>query len=272
MSHIHAGGLARKLTLIPSSPEERAKHPLMLTPPSTLPLPIDIFPTPGLPKFDQGQIGSCVANATVKMALSLAVKDLMAAGMVREDAIAQAVKYLLSRMMLYAEDRKAEGTPLTQDSGSQIVTAMRVFSTIGICLDSTFDYSDPETRFTLEPPSEAIVEAALHKALLYFHLPDNESILRCLADGFTLVLGIPVYQYMEDEPCRTNGIIRCPTPEDGEPIGYHCVHINGYQPIFGQRYKRLDNSWGDAVADQGDYYLHDDYPVFDAFTIRRETP
>ncbi len=271
MSQIVAGGVTRKLTCKVSTPEQRAKFPLMLEPPSTFPLPERVPFLTGLPKFDQEGIGACVANAIVKMALRLAVKTLMMGGMSREDAIEAALPFILSRLQLYFNNRKAEGTDPWSDSGSQVVTGLQVFTQIGICFESSYDYTDPERRFGLTPPQATYVEAALNRALLYFHLPDNESMLRSLADDFTFVIAMPVYQYMESEPCSSNGIIRCPTPDDGDPLGYHCVHIDGYDVIAGQRYKNLDNSWGNGVALEGNYLLHDDYPIWDAFSLRWRT-
>lgn len=265
MSVININGLARKLTCKPELPG-KPKRFLMIAPnPSPLPEEADLRAWSGL-MLDQQQLGACVDFATISMVQRLFIREFMQSGKTHAEALVLAA--LLSALFLYYYTRAAEGTPPTEDSGSQVGTPLRVLASIGCCDESTWSYDDYQEKFSEEPPASAVSEAAQHKDLLDFDLPDQKSMQRSLADGFSFIVGISVYQGMEAPPAITTGIVPMPGPDD-EPLGGHGVEICGYIKINGSLYWVMKNSWSDQVGDKGYFYLPFGYPMFNAKTLRR---
>lgn len=90
------------------------------------------------PVVDQGQLGSCTANAIVS-GLREHLEISSGQALVR-----------LSRMFLYYEERNLEGT-VNQDAGASLRDGMKVLNQMGVCpeVDDPYDIS----KFT-EPPIE----------------------------------------------------------------------------------------------------------------------
>lgn len=178
------------------------------------------------PVYDQGDLGSCTANATCA-AVEYDMK-------VQNEVVA-----LLSRLFLYFVERKIDGD-ISQDGGSTLRTAITAVNQYGICNDNLWTY-DP-SKFALEPPVSAYNEAKLHKGVKSFSLAQNlYELQHCLAVfQRPFVFGFQVYQAFESQEVADNGIMPMPHPRESN-LGGHAVCAVKYEP----GYFIIRNSWGE---------------------------
>lgn len=181
---------------------------------------------------DQGEIGSCTANATTDALEFLRLKAGLSA-------------VQLSRLDLYFKSRRAEGVPATEDSGCQIPDVMKVARRLGVCREDLWPY-DPR-KFTKEPPPETIADALKHKADYYYRTPSILSICASIVQGFPVVIGFDCPANMFTSEVNKSGVIPLP---DGEGFdGGHCVEVTGYNKsteLF-----EIKNSWSEEWGDGG---------------------
>jgi C1A family cysteine protease len=178
------------------------------------------------PVYDQGQLGSCTANA-------------IGAAFEFEQVEQGQQDFMPSRLFIYYNERALEGTVAT-DSGAMIRDGMKTVSKLGVCDETTWPYDIP--KFTQKPPKKAYDEASKHQALVYRRvLPNLHQMQGCLASGYPFVFGFSVYEsFMSPEVAKTGEV---PLPPRGEQlIGGHAVVAVGYDDSI-QRFI-VRNSWG----------------------------
>lgn len=220
------------------------------------------------PVYDQGQIGSCTANA-IAAALEF---DMLKQGL---------EAYTPSRLFIYYNERVIEHT-VQQDSGAQIRDGIKSVAAQGDCPETEWPYddtpADSETNLfpkgakaATRPPKECYSHAFKHKALSYSTVSQNLADMKgCLADRYPFVFGFTVYESFESEAVAKSGNV--PMPQASEKvIGGHAVLAVGYDDedhLFICR-----NSWGEGWGDAGYFYipyayLLDDNLADDFWTIR----
>jgi C1A family cysteine protease len=204
------------------------------------------------PVEDQGDLGSCTANA-----------------------IAGAYEYLekritgregdVSRLFIYYLERKMEGNE-NQDSGAQLRNGMKVLKSYGACSERTWPYD--VDRFTDEPHEHAFSEAESHLVDEYQRVPvDLHAMKTCIAEGYPFVFGTKIYKQFEKD--GNHGRISMPS---GSDLGGHAMLACGYSDqdqVFVVR-----NSWGADWGDAGYCYIPYDYladsdQTHDCWTLRR---
>jgi C1A family cysteine protease len=213
------------------------------------------------PVGNQGQVGSCVANASCE-----AMEFLERRG---------AKDTLYSRLYLYARTRQFEGTSLSEDSGSQIRDAVRILAADGVCLEATWPYDPPEQRFMLDPTPNCDEEAAQHKALMYYRCVDLYTIKMSLHQGFPVIYGFDVPSSMDSDAVAQSGLL--PFDPSESSIGGHAVLAVGYDDskVIGSSTGALltQNSWGEDWGQGGFFYLPYDFfthgKASDFWTLRR---
>jgi len=194
---------------------------------------------PGCPPMeDQGQLGSCTANAI--------------AGAIEFDQMRQKLSdiFLPSRLFIYYNERAMEGT-VGSDSGAQIRDGIKSVSQQGACPESDWPYVIAD--FTMKPPAQAYQDASAHRAVRYQRLAQTLSQMKgCLASGFPFVLGFTVYDSFESATVAQTG--HAPMPSPGESVvGGHAVMAVGYDD--GNQWFILRNSWGAGWGMQGYFTL-----------------
>ena len=210
------------------------------------------------PVFDQGQLGSCTANAV--------------AGAVEYDAkLAGSDPGTLSRLWIYYYERKIEGSPAEQDTGAFGRDGFKVCKTLGVPLEKDWPYDI--AKFSDEPPANLADEARQHRISNYRSVPRNADSMRAvLSNDQTIALGFTVYESFESAEVAKTGIV--PLPTRGEKtLGGHEVLLVGYlkdEPNYGL----VRNSWGTGWGLQGYFlmpwaYLLDRNLASDFRTIRR---
>jgi C1A family cysteine protease len=201
-------------------------------PSQTLPSSVDLRHLFKLPIYDQGELGSCTANA---ICASL-------------QCILPSASFSPSRMFLYANELLQDGDLSMADQGSTLETGCNVLSQLGICSEALWPYQ-PSVDFGKKPPPEAYTEALSHKFSRFLHLQPGQ-YKAALAAGHPIVIGIMIYPSFE--AASATGMIPMPPPTES-CLGGHAVLVCGYDDSL-QRYL-LRNSWGAQWGQQGYFWL-----------------
>lgn len=216
------------------------------------------------PIFDQGNLGSCTANAGVAAYMML-----------------KEISDEMSRLFLYYEERRLEGTTDT-DAGANMRSIGKALNKVGVCMEPLWPYV--EANYDDDPPEPADTDAAGRKVTAYRKLSNLESIKQYIAsNGQPVMIGIEVYDSFEDNSAENTGIIPMPDPDKESLLGGHAVLIVGYDDNFGKTHKAggilsdlisgivdkltgsagdedngyfiVRNSWGTDWGDDGYFYL-----------------
>lgn len=183
------------------------------------------------PIVDQGQLGSCTANAVAR-----AVEyDLMLNTGSAADA--------LSRLFLYYGERQYEGTLGQGDTGAFGRDGFKVAKNIGVPEEKLWPYLIE--RFEEKPPRNAYADAPHHRIKGYKAVPQHlQSIKAVLSNKQTVAFGFTVFESFESEQVAKTGIV--PMPEPGEKqVGGHEVLGVGYLK-HSPEYALVDNSWSEG--------------------------
>lgn len=229
---------------------------------AALPQVVDLGPLCP-PVNDQGQIGSCVANAICE-----AMEFLQRRG---------ADDQLLSRLYLYYWARADMGVPPGEDSGLDISSAVETATKRGIPPESVWPYAHPEQRFSVAPTPEADAEALKHKTILAFDCPTLFTIKASLMQGFPLVMGMRLPSIFMGEDTASSG--RVPFATNGWDGGHSMLAI-GYDDsmVLGPDdvgALLIRNSWSELWGQSGNCWLSYKYVTegiaSDFTSIRRVT-
>jgi C1A family cysteine protease len=179
------------------------------------------------PVYDQGQLGSCTANAI--------------GGAVQFDQKKQGLKsFIPSRLFIYYNERAMEGT-VNSDSGAQIRDGVKSVAKLGVCPETEWPYDIQ--KFTNKPTPPCYADAKKTEAAIYQRL-DNTNLNQlkgCIADGYPFIFGFTVYDSFESDEVAKSGVVNM--PETGEKVlGGHAVLAVGYDDEA-QRFT-VRNSWG----------------------------
>jgi C1A family cysteine protease len=190
------------------------------------------------PVFDQGQLGSCTANAI--------------SNAYRFDLLKQrgTPAFVPSRLFLYYNERAIEGSVKT-DSGAMLRDGIKTLAKQGVCAESTWPYETD--RYADKPPANAYREGLHHQALNYQRLSqDSMQMKGCIASGYPFVFGFSVYESFESAAVARTGQV--PMPGSGERlVGGHAVLAVGYDDRR-QQFTAM-NSWSTAWGDEGYFHM-----------------
>ena len=206
--------------------------------------------------YDQGQLGSCTANA---LCGSLEVLE-------RIDGVKDCP---MSRLFVYYNERAMEHT-IGQDSGAQIRDGIKTLVKQGACQESLWPYDI--TKFTLKPPATAYSNGLNHQILSYARIDSLLALRYCLAGGYPVVFGFTVYESFESQKVALSGNV--PMPQPGERVlGGHAVLAVGYDDTTNRVLVR--NSWGASWGMGGYFWLPYNYVgnralADDFWTIRKD--
>ena len=197
---------------------------------------VDLRPfCPGV--YDQGQIGSCTANA-----IAAAYEyDL------RKQALAD---FVPSRLFIYYNERVMENTVGT-DSGAQIRDGIKVLNTQGVCHETSWPYD--ASRCFEKPTDACYSDAKSCKAVAYHRVAQDIDQLRtALKLGFPVVFGFQVYASFESVDVSRTGNMPMPKADE-KVLGGHAVMAVGFDDE--KKVAIVRNSWGEAWGDEGYFYM-----------------
>ena len=209
---------------------------------ATFPTKVDLRPKCP-PVYDQGQLGSCTANAI--------------AAAVEFDLMKESKKvFTPSRLFIYYNERVIEGT-VESDSGAMIRDGIKSIAHQGDAPETDWPYDI--AKFAQKPPAKAFSDASRHKAVLYQRLvQDLNQMKGCLASGYPFVFGFTVYQSFESKEVATTGQAPMPTSSE-KSVGGHAVMVVGYDDS--QQRFIVRNSWGTGWGMAGYFTLPYSYLI-----------
>jgi C1A family cysteine protease len=238
-----------------------SKHPLDLLPqrevkrfgwrPDT-PDPRDLMWTPGLeelkklpveyslrsempPLYDQGQLGSCTANAIGSL--------VQHQQMLQKEAEGEQVP---SRLFIYYGERVIENS-VDSDAGAEIRDGMKVVGTIGAPPETDWPYDI--AKFAEKPPTQAFTDAKKYLALKYARVRQSQYYIKAsIFMHRPVVIGFLVYESFED--IGSDGIMPMPAPQE-QILGGHAVKVMGYNDT----HVEVKNSWGGSWGDGGYFWM-----------------
>lgn len=207
-----------------------------------------VRPTFGLPKlvdlrphcppvYDQGQLGSCTANA-IAAAFDFERKR-------------QGLDFVgPSRLFVYYNEREMEGT-VGYDAGAELRDGIKSVAKQGVCPETEWPYDI--SRFRETPSIECYDTALKDRSVEYGRIDQSlDQIRATLAAGYPFVFGISIFPSFESEEVAKTGIVPMPEPNE-KPLGGHALMAAGYDDSRGAALIR--NSWGTGWGASGYFWL-----------------
>jgi C1A family cysteine protease len=198
---------------------------------------IDLRPTCP-PVYDQGDLGSCTANAIGGLAQFLMKKEG------HKD-------FTPSRLFIYWNERAIEGS-IMEDSGAIIRDGMKVVNQLGCPHESLWWYDT--AKFRIKPNKKVYADGVSHTMRQYVKVDNTNlwAMKSVLAEGHPIVGGFTVYESFESQSVAQTG--KVPMPGRSENIlGGHAIMVVGYDDT--KQVYIVRNSWGTRWGDKGYFYM-----------------
>jgi C1A family cysteine protease len=204
--------------------------------------------------YDQGDLGSCTANAL--------------AAAFEYEQVQQGLKdFMPSRLFIYYNERQTEGT-IEYDAGASLSDGIQVLTTEGVCSETLWPYD--VKKFTVKPNVNAYKEATSHQVIASRRVPINVNGFKTILNmGYPIVFGFTVFSYMETPQMAMTGVLKMPDPNE-TPLGGHAVVCVGYSDTMTSvdkseiSYFKVRNSWGPKWGQQGYFWIP--YRYIDLFS------
>lgn len=193
------------------------------------------------PVYNQGNLGSCTANAAVFLV------------QYTEKEQTKTKRPVPSRLFHYYNTRVLQGT-VNQDSGASIRNALKAFGS-GYCNETLWPYMPMQFK---DKPSKAAYDAARGHILgdmMYARIQQSEAAIKqSLLNNDPVTFGFTVYNsFMR---VGKDGMI--PLPGKSETVeGGHAIAIVGYDDA--KKCFIIRNSWGAGWGASGYAYMPYDY-------------
>ncbi len=188
------------------------------------------------PIEDQGQVGSCTAQAVVG---ALEYFEKKARG-THVDA---------SRLFLYRATRRFLQWDGRGDTGAFVRSTIKALRLFGAPPERFWPYL--EARFDQEPDAFVYALAQNFKAIEYFRLDESATQLKsALASGLPFAFGFTCFNSLFRADVSASGVIPYPSQTDSV-VGGHAVLAVGYT----DSHVLIRNSWGTDWGDRGHGYL-----------------
>jgi C1A family cysteine protease len=210
---------------IPDLPDQRDHaYAMVHAVPKKLPAKVDLR-AKCPPVENQGQLGSCTANALVGALEFLELKE--------KHPLVD-----LSRLFVYYNERVIEHS-VKQDAGAMLRDGIKTLAKQGVCPEKTWPYVIK--KFATKPTAACYAQAKPHTISSYQRLSTTQEMRACLADGYPFVFGFTVYESFESDAMANSGTV--PMPKKNERVlGGHAVCAVGYDDAAKRFIVR--NSWG----------------------------
>ena len=193
------------------------------------------------PVYNQGNLGSCTANALAALIQYDDPKPGPGTG---------------SRLFIYYNERRLEGD-IPDDAGAYLHDGITTLERYGVCPETLWPYI--LSKFAVKPPDSCYTSAASHRALAAQTIPNDIIAMKnALVSGFPFCVGIMVFPEFVSARVAATGVV--PMPSRGQnPLGGHAVVVVGYDDR--RQVWILRNSWGATWGDHGHFTLPYPYLV-----------
>ncbi len=193
------------------------------------------------PVYDQGNLGSCTANAI--------------GGAFQYELMKQKTQsFMPSRLFIYYNERVIENT-VNSDNGAMIRDGIKAVNKQGVCPENLWPYNINE--FADKPTAACYIEALKHQVLSYHRVTRQlDQMKACLAQSRPFVFGFSVYEGFESPTVAKTGILNMPTKNEAL-VGGHAVLAVGYDDA--EKRFIIRNSWGDKWGQAGYFTMPYDY-------------
>jgi len=143
-----------------------------------------------------------------------------------------------------------------EDSGASIRDAIKCGVTYGVADEAAYPYD--VSKFTQNPPQAIWTAAAGHKVTSYHSIADGDlaTMKATLAQGYLIEFGFTVYSYFMSQDMATKGVLHLPTATEQQEGG-HAVVLVGYDDT--KKMFLVRNSWGPSWGLQGYFWMSYDY-------------
>ncbi|OLQ08589.1 putative peptidase C1-like protein [Symbiodinium microadriaticum] len=207
---------------------------------------IDLRPlNGGFPIFEQGNLGSCTANALA------AAFHFTLHKMTVEDH-KDFADFTPSRLFIYYNERVVEGS-VNRDAGAMIRDGIKTMAKLGVCPESVWKYDDGPDFFKQQPDSKAYEIAAKCKVMGYARVKQTlDQLKMCIKSGYPFVFGFAVLSSFQTAEVARTGKMVMPQPHEKQ-LGGHAVCAVGYDDF--QQCFIVRNSWGAEWGDKGYFYM-----------------
>lgn len=187
------------------------------------------------PVYDQGQLGSCTANAI--------------GGVVQHQQMVQGEpegQHVPSRLFIYYGERVIENS-VPYDAGAEIRDGMKVVATLGSPFEEIWPYDI--SKFAEQPPQAAFDEAKKYMALKYARVRQTQNYIKAaIANRHAIAFGFIVYSSFEQ--IGSDGMMPIPQPDESQEGG-HAVVAMGYN----ETHVEVRNSWSPQWGDKGYFWM-----------------
>jgi C1A family cysteine protease len=199
------------------------------------------------PVYNQGELGSCTANAIAAILEHREMRE-------GEPAVTP------SRLFIYYEERAIEGT-IGEDAGAQIRDGIKVVANEGAPPEEP-DWPYDITKFAKRPPKKAYKDAKADKALQYQRIVPGglgAPIRTAVNAHHPVAFGFSVPASFENGSWDPKTQV-LPVPGASEEIiGGHAVDVVGWD-FSRKRFKSADafevrNSWDTTWGDKGYFWM-----------------
>ena len=208
--------------------------------------------------YDQGELGSCTANALAGAFQFEQLKQIKK----------RSASFIPSRLFIYYNERALENS-INTDSGASLRDGIKTLNNDGVCSENLWGYKI--SKFAQKPPAKCYTSALKNQVKEYLSItPSIPQIKQCLVNGYPVVFGFTVYSSFMTQEVADSGIM--PMPQDSDKLeGGHAVMAVGYDDTKNALIVR--NSWGTNWGLKGYFYMPYDYTTLaqltsDFWTIR----
>ena len=189
--------------------------------------------------YDQGNIGSCTANASISAFRHVLKRE----GLPDFDG---------SRLAQYYWSRYLEGKTKSDD-GAELRDAVKVLAKFGLAAETAWPY-DPK-KLTKGPPAKVGRDAKKHVALQYQSVAlTRMDICSAIANNGQVLAGFSVYDSFQSDAVASTGLMPMPTSTE-TLVGAHAVELVGYDLLVQHPIVIAKNSWGTSWGDHGYFYI-----------------
>jgi C1A family cysteine protease len=196
------------------------------------------------PIYDQGQLGSCTANALAGLVEFYLMNKSQADN-------PSAALYMPSRLFIYYYERVIEGS-INSDSGAQLRDGIKVLAAKGVADENKWPYDI--STFTDHPSKDAVKEAHKFLAVAYSRIDNTNKglLVAALDEGHPIAFGFTVYESFESQTVAVTGDVPMPGPNESI-LGGHATVIVGYNADTDKFLVR--NSWGKDWGINGYFHM-----------------